>query len=513
MAGFSVSKNRWQVEASRFPFLRGIGQNPLRLIAIGAAVVGVGLRVRMYLENRSLWLDPAMLALNVVNKDASELLGRLDMNQAAPPGFLLAAKAVGSLFGYSEYSLYVLPCLFGIAAFLLFIRLSIAVLGPLRAPLAFVPMATCSTAIFYCGEFRPQSADLFLTVLVLTVAHAVLTNDWKIQSIAAFVTVGIVAVWFSYAVVFVIAGTGFGLMLVALISGKPRSFRRITVAVAIVMLHFLLLYLLHIRPSIGSDLYAANSAAFAPVVPTAKSQLWWWILALTGYFHYPLGFRGFIFVPLVGLLTGVVASLSSRKSAPIAAVVGMPMVALFVASGIGLYPITTGMHEVRARFVLFTVPITLLFIAGGTSRLCELVGKKKFFSWLIVAFLVLPSLAGGFAAPRFHGQEMRPLTEYLVDHIKPGETVYVFHASVPAFRFYTRQDPVVFFAGRRPQKGPRDLAKDLRHARNGGRLWVVVSHAYGGERQIIRRVLKSMGGRVSVHRYRGAVLFECYLSN
>ena len=467
----------------------------------------------MYLENRSLWLDPAMLALNVVNKDVRELLGRLDMNQAAPPGFLLVSKGIGSLFGYSEYSLNVMPCLFGIAAFLLFMRLSITVLGAQRAPLAYLPMATCSTAIFYCGEFRPQSGDLFFTVLVVCAGCRVLSKKWQPSAIAWFAVASIIAVWFSYAAVFVVAGSGVVLVLLAVISRQSRSARRMTVAFAIVMLHFLLLYLLHIRPSIPSDLYSANSAAFAPVVPTARSQLWWWILAVTGYFHYPLGFRGVVFVPLVGLVTGLVVGLSSRKSAPVAAVIGMPIVALCVASGIGLYPITTGMHEVRARFVLFTVPITLLFIAGGTSRLCELVGKKKFFSWLIVAFLVLPSLAGGFAGPRFRGQEMRPLTEYLVDHIQPGETVYVFHASVPAFRFYTRQDPVVFFAGRRPQKGPRDLAKDLRHARNGGRLWVVVSHAYGGERQIIRRVLKSMGGRVSVHRYRGAVLFECYLSN
>ncbi len=143
---------RWGIErkqppsgVSRFRCVKGDGPPWLQLVAVAAAVVGVGLRVRMYLENRSLWLDPAMLALNVVNRDASELLGRLDMNQAAPPGFLLVSKAIGSMFGYSEYSLYLAPCLFGVAAFLLFIRLSIAVLGPIRAPLAYLPMATCST--------------------------------------------------------------------------------------------------------------------------------------------------------------------------------------------------------------------------------------------------------------------------------------------------------------------------------------------------------------------------------
>lgn len=460
----------------------------------------------MYLENRSLWLDPAMLALNVVEKDVIGLLGRLDMNQAAPPGFLLASKAIGSMFGYSEYSLYLVPCLFGVAAFLLFMRFAVAVLGPLRAPLAYVPMATCSTAIFYCGEFRPQSADLFFSVLVLVAGSAVLKTEWKPPAITAFVAASLVAVWFSYAVVFVIAGSGAALVLLAAISRQPRAARRMAAAVAIVMVHFLLLYLLLIRPSIGSDLYSANSAAFAPVVPTASGQLWWWILAVSGYFRYPLGFDGFIVVPLVGLITGIVVSLRSKKTALIATVIGMPMVALFVASGLGFYPITTGMHEVRARFVLFTVPITLLFIAGGTSRLCELTGKKKLLVWLIVAMLLLPSVYGGLTGPRFRGQEMRPLVRYLRDAIEPGDTVYVFSGSVPAYRFYTRSDPLEAVHGRWPRSS--DLADDLERAGDAGRLWVVVSHAYNGERRMIRKALAGEGRLNGVHRFPGAVLFD-----
>ena len=107
----------------------------LRLVAAGAVLLGVALRLWLYLENRSLWLDPAMLALNVIGKDPGQLLQRLDMNQAAPAGFLLASKAVGSLCDYSEYSLRLLPLAFGIAALVFFVGLSVRLLGPVRAPL------------------------------------------------------------------------------------------------------------------------------------------------------------------------------------------------------------------------------------------------------------------------------------------------------------------------------------------------------------------------------------------
>ncbi|MBK8875589.1 MAG: hypothetical protein IPN13_17395 [Bacteroidetes bacterium] len=61
-------------------------------IGAGFIVVGVGLSILNFMNFRSLWLDEAMLALNIVNKSAMELLQPLDYNQVAPIGFLLIEK-------------------------------------------------------------------------------------------------------------------------------------------------------------------------------------------------------------------------------------------------------------------------------------------------------------------------------------------------------------------------------------------------------------------------------------
>jgi hypothetical protein len=478
-------------------------------VAVCAATLGIAFRLRLYLENRSLWLDPAMLALNIIDRDPSQLLGRLDMNQAAPAGFLLVSKAVGSLADYSEFALRMFPCLLGITALVLFIRLAVEVLGFWQAPLAYIPMATASTAIFYCAEFRPQSADLFFTVLVLCVSHTVLVREWSAGSVVVFAAVGIIAVWFSYAVVFVIAGTGAALTLLALRSPMPASERRMAAAFALVMLHFAALYLAQIRPSIGTDLYSANTAAYAPVVAASRGQQWWWILAIKGYFQYPLGFRGFYAIPLVGLLVGLAGWLVGARRQPFATVVGAPILLLLIASGLGLYPIATGIHEVKSRFVVFTVPIALLFIGFGTARLCELFRRRRPLCYAIVALLLIPSLFGGITGPRFPGQEMRPLVDDLMRGLQPGDAVYVFHASVPAFRYYTRHRPVDAVFGSSPRRSETALVQELERFRRTGRLWVVASHTYGGERRIMRRTLKAMGVLRGVHRYPGAVLFEC----
>jgi len=50
-----------------------------------------------YYLNRSLWLDEAMLANNILNRNLLELLQPLDNFQSAPPLFLILLKLISYL--------------------------------------------------------------------------------------------------------------------------------------------------------------------------------------------------------------------------------------------------------------------------------------------------------------------------------------------------------------------------------------------------------------------------------
>ena len=74
-------------------------------------VLGLGLRTVQYARNRSLWLDEALLALNILHRSAGGLFKGLDYHQGAPIGFLLLEKLATKLAGNGELALRAFPFL------------------------------------------------------------------------------------------------------------------------------------------------------------------------------------------------------------------------------------------------------------------------------------------------------------------------------------------------------------------------------------------------------------------
>ena len=94
----------------------------------GIVGFGITLRIVQYFHNRSLWLDEAMLGLNIINRSFAQLLMPLDYNQVcAPIGFLLTEKLFVELFGPSEYALRLFPFLCGLISLFLFVRTGLTI--------------------------------------------------------------------------------------------------------------------------------------------------------------------------------------------------------------------------------------------------------------------------------------------------------------------------------------------------------------------------------------------------
>src|SRR5688572_30957028 len=106
------------------------------LLAYAFILVGAAIRFQQLFVRRSLWLDEALLANNIVGRGYGRLLEPLGGNQAAPPGFLWIERAAMSLFGTNEYALRLLPLAAGIALPWLIWLLARRVLTPVSAVVA-----------------------------------------------------------------------------------------------------------------------------------------------------------------------------------------------------------------------------------------------------------------------------------------------------------------------------------------------------------------------------------------
>src|SRR5258706_13146620 len=102
---------------------------PGKFMLSGLILLGLLLRLRQYLTWRSLWLDEAMLALNITGRSFAGLLQPLDYYQGGPLGFLLAEKLGITLLGNNELSLRLIPFLAGLAPLLWLAPLLRAVTG------------------------------------------------------------------------------------------------------------------------------------------------------------------------------------------------------------------------------------------------------------------------------------------------------------------------------------------------------------------------------------------------
>lgn len=96
-------------------FCKNVPNQSLAL-AIGAVAIGLALRIWHFVGARSLWLDEAMIGRNIVDRSFTQLFQSLDYGQMAPIGWLILEKVSYNMIGGLEYSLRIVPLIFGIGA-------------------------------------------------------------------------------------------------------------------------------------------------------------------------------------------------------------------------------------------------------------------------------------------------------------------------------------------------------------------------------------------------------------
>ena len=446
--------------------------------AIGVILIlGFLLRLRQYLTGRSLWLDEAMLALNIVNRNFVGLFQPLDYDQGAPIGFLLVEKVLNILFGDHEFVLRLFSFIAGIAAlglFYLLLRYTTSGIG-LWTGLAL--FATGSELIYYSSEMKQYSIDVLVAIALLFLAMPLFVGG-KRRDYIYLGLAGTLTLWFSHPALFVLAGIGIGLFIQVLRQRERAQINSVLLMGVIWLANLGLLYFVSLRGlSQNAFLLEYWQVNFMPAPPWAD---WgWFALVFSGLIRNQIG----IFAPawIVSVLAILGFIFLFRKNKTYASVLLMIFAFALIASGIWLYPL-------GGRLSLFLAPLIIILISQSVDALQHGNGVpyklgKVFATMIGIYLLYSPTVESiyNFITPKYF-EHIRPSMATLSENWKEDDALFVSNGAAPAFLFYADRyglgDVDYQTSDASDYLKPENIILRLQTLDGNPRVWILITHVY-----------------------------------
>jgi hypothetical protein len=361
--------------------------SPLERVGILCLVLlGVALRFRQYVFNRSLQFDEANLALNVAYRNIWTLLTEpLMYVQTAPPGFLVAVRVTAGALGPFDWAFRLVPFIAGVSVVLLAVLLARRELTSTAARLTFVGLVALSPVlIFYSSEFKQYSSDALAAIAILT-AFSYRSSPYGTWLLAG---TGFVALVWSLPAVFVAAPTGLFLLYEAVHSRRYNQ----VLLVALAWLAGAVLHGTHIlQVGIHHEFMMGFWRKFGGFPPSP-------INSIAAMLWYPEAFLRFVYMAFktphfagphsdkalsspagFGLAIALAASLALAfiRRRPMGLVAAAAILLTLVASAFEIYPFST-------RLVLFLVPLAFFIMAAAIDAVDFKLG------WLPASLCALP---------------------------------------------------------------------------------------------------------------------------
>lgn len=476
----------------------------LRTLLISVLALSGLLRVIVYFQNRSLFLDEANLSRNIIEKPYGELFGSLDYEQFCPPMYACTVKLCTQIFGVNEYSLRLFSLLLGLASLYLFYRL---VHRLFDSPMALYPILLFGFSIYlmrYQTENKQYAADVFFALLFLWIGLEKKINTWG-QFLALGIAGGL-GIWFSMPLVFVLTGLGCFLFYQQWISeNRVQRVLKWGSMATVWLASFAALYQVNLKASIGNKYlqeYYSNIYLEFPVSFEKMGQtfvvLREFLSNTTDHTVVPLVWASICW--LLGIYVLV------KKDLGKALLIGLPIASCYLASMLHQFILIP-------RVGLFLMPFYFILIGLGAefifNKIRQLNGVKKYVALVLILLAMVLSILGRTAIPYFFKtyelEHSRPVIQAIQVYPEKNIPVYVIHNGMPAFRFYTQlheppfeiEAPFIRFgvwSDQLPQLATEWKETGVR------KIWIFDSHTFGEELERVNRDISLIGKTDTVIR-------------
>jgi hypothetical protein len=413
----------------------------IRRLELGVLAVGIGARAVRFLEQRPLWIDEVLIALNVLPNGPADFLQPLELSQISPIGFLVGEWLVTRVAGAGEQALRFLPFVASVAALIAFNRLARRTLEPATALLATALAALSPLLIIYAGEVKSYTFDSLCAVLLmhatLSLAEDATSRAWMRWSVIA----GFGALM-STAAPFFVAGCALALLAVPAVRA-PRALLRLAAVVAPAAFLFAVQYFTTYSSEftrVAMESYWRGQ--FLDVrLPAALVQAA--ELARTFVVDVVFGDRVAESMPrksmtIVVLLSAIGAVVLTRRSPRVAAMVLAPALLAAAAALMHRWPLTS-------RLLLFLVPALAMALASGVAAIAQLLpSRARGVAFAALSTLVLVGAAAGVRAEWNENSLVIALPDALRSlrqNSDANATVYFSSDLVPACTYYLGWHP------------------------------------------------------------------------
>jgi len=413
---------------------------------MAVVLVGAILRVAAYLAARSLWLDEAMLANNILGRSFAALLGPLGESQNAPWLFLFGERAAAVTLGPTELALRLIPLVAGVAVpwmvWLAARRLA-------QEPTALVATAIAALSpllLYYSNEVKPYATDALLTAAFVAATLRAIDRAEERGPWIVLTVLGVVGLLASFPVMFVLGAVWCALIASPAVRASMNGRRMLVMGPVVWAVTFAFPYFFVIRRA-ASDAFLMTSLQHQFLVPwkaSALPSLWrFWQEVTIEVF---LGREAVTPVPQVAIavmcalvfalcVTGISEIKRRRGAAGLILILG-PIVLALAASTVRAYPLSV-------RVWTFSTPLWALLVAAGVTSVARRLrpAAEMPLSAVLTMGLLLAAVLDAqlcLTNPTLKRSHIRPMIRSLQEAQRStGDAIYVMPRATPQWLFYT----------------------------------------------------------------------------
>ena len=397
-------------------------------------------RFFLYLQNRPLWHDECLLAINLSDVNLFGLFLPLDNNQSAPCLFLVLSKILTFIFGEGEQILRLLPFLFSVASIFVFYFLTKKVFSnKLPILLANFLFAFNLPLMYYSQEFKQYGVEVFFTVFSLLVFCKISFQDMSIKKACLKAFVIFLPFLFSFPYVFMLCAY----IVCELFNPEARRSKAFWVFIFANFIFFIGYYFLILLPQklhAGDFLLNYWNSGFVNLDFSALVLL----IDNLKYFFVPNSNVLFI---LVLIILGFARFLRHKTSLLNIKILNISIISIIIA----VFAAILHVYPIKERLALWCLPLVIVLISYVFDFK---ITKKSFTSFFLYALFFifafcsynvkyLKNIAASnvyFVTKYFHSNEdAREAMMLLKNNYGDLDVIVVNNASVGEFKYYCKR--------------------------------------------------------------------------